>query len=98
MLLSIWSLHLPIKRFEQDTGAAGGCLIVLSIFPKGSNSRCLKCQKDPDPVGKVLSPLPTFSQNVFVENHILASMKHKLQLFPIDDGTWRALEMVTIFF
>lgn len=49
-------------------------------------------QKDSDHVGNVLPPLPTFSQN-FVENNILTSMKLKLQLFPIDDGTRRSLEM-----
>lgn len=50
-------------------------------------------QKDSDPVGKVLPPLPTFSHNLFVESNVLTSMKLKLQLFPIDDITRRALEM-----
>ncbi|KAB1223672.1 TSL-kinase interacting protein 1 [Morella rubra] len=50
-------------------------------------------QKDSDPVGAVLPPLPTFSHNLFADNNMLPSMKLKLQLFPIDDGTRRALEM-----
>lgn len=50
-------------------------------------------QKDSDLAGKALPPLPPFSQNLFVDNNILTSMKLKLQLFPIDDNTRRALEM-----
>lgn len=49
--------------------------------------------KSSDPVGQVLHSLPTFTQNPFVENNIHSSTKLKLQLFPIDDGTRRALEM-----
>ncbi|KAG7960413.1 hypothetical protein I3843_10G121600 [Carya illinoinensis] len=52
-------------------------------------------ENDPgsNPVSTVLPPLPTFSHNLFVDNNILTSMKLKLQLFPFDDGTRRALEM-----
>ncbi|KAG7960400.1 hypothetical protein I3843_10G121500 [Carya illinoinensis] len=50
-------------------------------------------QKGSNPVSKVLPPFPTYSHNLFVENNILTSMKLKLQLFPFDDGTRRALEM-----
>lgn len=42
------------------------------------------------PVGNFLPPMPTFPQNICAENN---SMKLKLQLFPIDDGTRRALEI-----
>ncbi|XP_024028707.1 TSL-kinase interacting protein 1 isoform X2 [Morus notabilis] len=45
------------------------------------------------PLGQVLHSLPTFPQSPFVENNIHSAMKLKLQLFPIDDGTRRALEM-----
>nr|XP_011468126.1 PREDICTED: TSL-kinase interacting protein 1 isoform X2 [Fragaria vesca subsp. vesca] len=45
------------------------------------------------PVGNFLPPMPDFSQNIYAENNIHNSMKLKLQLFPIDDSTRRALEM-----
>ncbi|WCJ34493.1 TSL-kinase interacting protein 1 [Euphorbia peplus] len=46
-----------------------------------------------DPIENNLLPsLPVFSQNHYVESNALANMKLKLQLFPIDDGTRRALE------
>ncbi|KAM7264072.1 hypothetical protein ACFE04_001755 [Oxalis oulophora] len=49
------------------------------------------------PVEKVLPPLPPlppFSHSLVGENnHVHNSTKLKLQLFPIDDGTRRALEM-----
>ncbi|KAF3441833.1 hypothetical protein FNV43_RR15748 [Rhamnella rubrinervis] len=46
-------------------------------------------QESSDPV----SSLPTFPQNPFVESSIHSSVKLKLQLFPIDDCTRRALEL-----
>ncbi|XP_039022254.1 TSL-kinase interacting protein 1-like [Hibiscus syriacus] len=46
-----------------------------------------------DPVENIEPPLPTFPQNPFTENNIHAAGKLKLQLFPIDDSTRRALEM-----
>ncbi|XP_039013401.1 TSL-kinase interacting protein 1-like isoform X2 [Hibiscus syriacus] len=46
-----------------------------------------------DPVGNNEPNLSTFSQNPFTENNIHAAGKLKLQLFPIDDSTRRALEM-----
>ncbi|POO01720.1 Homeodomain-like [Trema orientale] len=49
-------------------------------------------KKSPDTVGQVLC-LPNFPQNPFMESNINSSIKLKLQLFPIDDGTRRALEM-----
>ncbi|XP_042945909.1 TSL-kinase interacting protein 1-like isoform X3 [Carya illinoinensis] len=57
------------------------------------NDPGIPCQKGSNPVSKVLPPFPTYSHNLFVENNVLTSMKLKLQLFPIDDGTRRALEM-----
>ncbi|KAH7511987.1 TSL-kinase interacting protein 1 isoform X1 [Ziziphus jujuba] len=50
-------------------------------------------QKSSDPVGEVLSSLPSFPQNIFVESNTHTSVKLKLQLFPIDDITRRALEL-----
>ncbi|XP_021803339.1 TSL-kinase interacting protein 1-like [Prunus avium] len=44
------------------------------------------------PVGKVLPPMPAFVQNIDTESGTNNCMKLKLQLFPIDDGTRRALE------
>ncbi|XP_044508916.1 TSL-kinase interacting protein 1 isoform X2 [Mangifera indica] len=44
-------------------------------------------------VDKVPLPLPAISQNLFIENITHTSVKLKLQLYPIDDGTRRALEM-----
>ncbi|KAB2087250.1 hypothetical protein ES319_A04G090200v1 [Gossypium barbadense] len=46
-----------------------------------------------DPVENNQLPLPSFSHNPFTENYIHATGKLKLQLFPIDDSTRRALEM-----
>ncbi|XVE96628.1 hypothetical protein REPUB_Repub02eG0239100 [Reevesia pubescens] len=46
-----------------------------------------------DPVENNHLPLPSFSQNPFTESNIHAAGKLKLQLFPIDDSTRRALEM-----
>uniref|UniRef100_A0A5B7ACY7 Putative TSL-kinase interacting protein 1 isoform X2 n=1 Tax=Davidia involucrata TaxID=16924 RepID=A0A5B7ACY7_DAVIN len=46
-----------------------------------------------DPVGKDLPPLPTISKNLFIESNMQTSMKLKLQLFPIDEGTRKALEL-----
>ncbi|KAI4353603.1 hypothetical protein L6164_002539 [Bauhinia variegata] len=50
-----------------------------------------------DPVANCLPSLPGFPQNHFVDNNVQIqnTMKHKLQLFPIDDPTRRALEMDT---
>ncbi|GKV48424.1 hypothetical protein SLEP1_g55240 [Rubroshorea leprosula] len=47
-----------------------------------------------DQVESVQPLLPNLSQNPFVDNNVHAATgKLKLQLFPIDDGTRRALEM-----
>ncbi|KAJ0087818.1 hypothetical protein Patl1_32154 [Pistacia atlantica] len=46
-----------------------------------------------EPVDKAPLPLPAISQNLFAENSAHAPVKLKLQLYPIDDGTRRALEM-----
>ncbi|XP_058003468.1 TSL-kinase interacting protein 1 isoform X1 [Hevea brasiliensis] len=46
--------------------------------------------KSPDAIEKGLLPLSAFSQNYYVNAQ--TNMKLKLQLFPIDDGTRRALE------
>ncbi|XP_024187316.1 TSL-kinase interacting protein 1 isoform X1 [Rosa chinensis] len=45
------------------------------------------------PVGNFLPPMPNFPQNIYAENNINNSVKLKLQLFPIDDSTRKALEM-----
>lgn len=45
---------------------------------------------------KGVPPLPAFSQNHYVGSNAQTNMKLKLQLFPIDDGTRRALEMVSM--
>ncbi|OIV93582.1 hypothetical protein TanjilG_04814 [Lupinus angustifolius] len=50
-------------------------------------------EKCSGPVDHVLLSLPTFPQNHFVDNNVQNSMKLKLQLFPIDEPTRRALEM-----
>ncbi|MED6119116.1 TSL-kinase interacting protein [Stylosanthes scabra] len=49
-------------------------------------------EKCSDSANYVLPPLPTFPQN-HVDNNVQNSMKLKLQLFPIDETTRRALEM-----
>ncbi|KAI9153346.1 hypothetical protein LWI28_009912 [Acer negundo] len=50
-------------------------------------------QKVPESADRALPPLPSISQNLYTENNAQTSAKLKLQLFPIDDGTRRALEM-----
>lgn len=42
---------------------------------------------------KVLPPLPTISPTLFAEGNVQTPVKLKLQLYPIDDGTRKALEM-----
>ncbi|KAG5050846.1 hypothetical protein JHK87_003044 [Glycine soja] len=50
-------------------------------------------EKCSDPADYVLPSLPTCPQNQFVDNNVNNIMKLKLQLFPIDEPTRRALEM-----
>lgn len=52
--------------------------------------RSTEGQSSSVPAGTVLSPMPTFPQKIYAENNC---MKLKLQLFPIDDVTRRALEI-----
>lgn len=49
-----------------------------------------------DPADYVLPSLAKCPQKQFVDNNVNNSMKLKLQLFPIDEPTRRALEMVSI--
>lgn len=50
-----------------------------------------------EPVEKDIPTLPTSSPNSFAESNTQASVvKLKLQLFPIDEGTRRALELVSL--
>ncbi|XP_057983103.1 TSL-kinase interacting protein 1 [Malania oleifera] len=56
------------------------------------HDQCTLAQKGFDPVAKAMLSLP-FSNNLFTGNNVQTSMKLKLQLFPIDEGTRRALEM-----
>ncbi|XP_010325976.2 TSL-kinase interacting protein 1 isoform X2 [Solanum lycopersicum] len=44
-------------------------------------------------VGKNVHSLPTLSQNLLNETNLQSCMKLKLQLFPVDEGTRRSLEM-----
>ncbi|KAA8516568.1 hypothetical protein F0562_016926 [Nyssa sinensis] len=46
-----------------------------------------------DPVGQDMPPLPSFSKNLFIESNVQTPMKLKLQLFPIDESTRKALEL-----
>ncbi|KAJ8753977.1 hypothetical protein K2173_001875 [Erythroxylum novogranatense] len=54
-------------------------------------AECDQGQSSLEPVEKALPPLP--SQNNHVDSNVHNNMKLKLQLFPIDDATRRALEM-----
>lgn len=49
-----------------------------------------------DPADYVLPSLAKCPQKQFVDNNVNNIMKLKLQLFPIDEPTRRALEMVSI--
>lgn len=53
----------------------------------------LSGEKGMDPVGKVVPSSPTSIQNLSRENSA-QTFKLKLQLFPIDETTRKALEMV----
>jgi len=54
-------------------------------------------EKCSDPADHVLPSLPTFPpQNHSVDNNVQNIVKLKLQLFPIDEPTRRALEMVSM--
>ena len=53
-------------------------------------------EKGANPVVNVMPSLPTFPQNHLVDNSVQNAVKLKLQLFPIDDHTRRALEMVSV--
>lgn len=54
-------------------------------------------EKSSEPVGNISPPpLANFPQNHLVDGNAQNVLKLKLQLFPIDDGTRRALEMVMI--
>ncbi|CAN4117102.1 unnamed protein product [Withania somnifera] len=46
-------------------------------------------------VGKDVHSLLTSSQNLLKETNLQSCMKLKLQLFPVDEGTRRALEMIS---
>ncbi|KAF5737535.1 TSL-kinase interacting protein 1-like isoform X1 [Tripterygium wilfordii] len=56
------------------------------------HEQCMPVENGLDPPGEV-PYMVTVSQNPLVEGNSLNSMKLKLQLFPIDDGVRRALEM-----
>lgn len=60
-------------------------LIMILSFPE---------QNALESVDKAPLPLPAITQNLFAENSAHTPVKLKLQLYPIDDGTRRALEMV----
>lgn len=54
---------------------------------QGKGGKCV------DPVGNVASSSATLLQNLFNDNSAQTSSKLKLQLFPIDESTRKALEM-----
>ncbi|KAG8648553.1 TSL-kinase interacting protein 1 isoform X3 [Manihot esculenta] len=60
---------------------------------EGENDHHVPEHKSPDAIEKGLPSLPSFSQNHYVEVNAQTNIKLKLQLFPIDDDTRRALEM-----
>lgn len=96
-----------VKEVEHDQENPGsyhsGDSFIQSLLPLGLSRDLLLLyaylcmfipgEKCADPVEHVL-PLPTFPQNHSVDNNMPNSMKLKLQLFPIDEPTRRALEMV----
>ncbi|XP_059667616.1 TSL-kinase interacting protein 1 isoform X2 [Cornus florida] len=76
--------HLERTATDRELEHVQNPLVEDQLLPNG--------QKVLDPVGKDFPPMPTFSKNLFMENNTQTSVKLKLQLFPIDDGTRRALE------
>ena len=58
-------------------------------------SNLLSTENGFDPV-RTDPPLPTSSPNFANDNNTQTSTKLKLQLFPIEEGTRRALEMVSL--
>lgn len=57
------------------------------------NDQCMLGEKDHGPDGQAVPTLPKLSQNFFTRSSMQSPVKLKLQLFPIDEGTRRALEM-----
>ncbi|KAL8149901.1 TSL-kinase interacting protein 1 isoform X2 [Apium graveolens] len=57
------------------------------ITEQGKGGKCA------DPVGNVASSSATLLQNLFNDNNAQTSSKLKLQLFPVDESTRKALEM-----
>ncbi|XP_052173890.1 TSL-kinase interacting protein 1-like [Diospyros lotus] len=85
------------KRWEK-AAIAGVSLVAdaaehLERTTMGNEVVHLQEEKGSDPVGKDLLPLPGSSPDSFIETNIQNSTKLKLQLFPIDEGTRRTLEM-----
>uniref|UniRef100_A0A2P2LZH9 Uncharacterized protein MANES_09G067200 n=1 Tax=Rhizophora mucronata TaxID=61149 RepID=A0A2P2LZH9_RHIMU len=64
-----------------------------AIDKEAEHVQGISAQKVPDPIEKVISPLDASFQYSSVCSNVHTSMKLKLQLFPIDDGTRRALEL-----
>ncbi|XP_022767314.1 TSL-kinase interacting protein 1 isoform X2 [Durio zibethinus] len=96
------ALSAAYKKWEQ-AAIAGVSLVADAAehLERTINDKEIEHGQDtPVPGHKILHPvennqlpLPTFSQNPFAESNIHAAGKLKLQLFPIDDITRRALEM-----
>ncbi|XP_022742372.1 TSL-kinase interacting protein 1-like isoform X2 [Durio zibethinus] len=90
------------KKWEK-AAIAGVSLVADAAehLERTTNDKDIEQEQDtPVPGHKILDPiennqfrLPAFSQNPFAESNVHAAGKLKLQLFPIDDSTRRALEM-----
>lgn len=63
-----------------------------AVSKEVENDQCIPKENGSDHTEEDLPPPPCFSKNQFVESSLQASMKLKLQLFPIDDATRRSLE------
>jgi len=104
MLQSIWSELQLLERLNKTRRiqVAITLFLILSLLHQGlSQIFCnftlifIPGEKCSDPTDYVLPSLPSCPQNQFVDNNV-NSMKLKLQLFPIDEPTRRALEVVSI--
>lgn len=78
------------KKWEK--AAIAGVSLVADAAEHVERTATDKGQKGFDTVEKVLPPLPSFSENIPTESNTQTPVKLKLQLFPIDEGTRRALE------
>ncbi|KAK1562546.1 hypothetical protein Q3G72_013753 [Acer saccharum] len=100
MVVCMMHIGVSFEDFDELLNGFKGTIHVIASHPVARlyerntpTPNCNSEQKTPESADQALPPLPSISQNLYTENNAQTSAKLKLQLFPIDDGTRRALEM-----